>query len=101
MAPSPLRGGPRSSRAPASPSGSPILVRVPVSGGDGANGLLERARHMRPGSQPPGRPQSRQQQLGGPGSRFHPAPEMPSPLACYYGPTGPFAEGEARPTACL
>ncbi|KAJ1210059.1 hypothetical protein NDU88_005427 [Pleurodeles waltl] len=101
MAPSALRGCPRSSRAPASPSGSPILVRVPASGGDGASGLLERARHLRPGSQPPGRPQSRQQQLGGPGSGSHHAPETPSPLACYYGPTGPFAEGEARHSACL
>ncbi|KAJ1200181.1 hypothetical protein NDU88_004008 [Pleurodeles waltl] len=66
MAPNSLRGGPRSRRVTASPSGSPTLVRNPTSGGDGTSGLLERARLLRPGSQPPDRPRNHVKQLGVP-----------------------------------
>ncbi|KAJ1190133.1 hypothetical protein NDU88_006872 [Pleurodeles waltl] len=93
MAPSSLRGGPRRRRAPASPSGPPNLVQNPTSGGDGASGLLERARLLWPISQPPDRPHNHVKQLGGPGSGSRPARETNSPLACCCGPTGPFAEG--------
>ncbi|KAJ1117550.1 hypothetical protein NDU88_005748 [Pleurodeles waltl] len=101
MAPSSPRGGPRSRRAPASPSEPPNLVQNPTSGGDGASGLLERACLLRPGSQLPDRPHNHVKQLGDPGSGSHPARETNSPLACCCGPTGPFAEGEARLSPCF
>ncbi|KAJ1094486.1 hypothetical protein NDU88_007559 [Pleurodeles waltl] len=53
---------PPSRRAPTSPSGSPALVQIPVSGGDGGRGLLGRAPQPRQGPQPPGSFWGRQRQ---------------------------------------